>query len=302
MVSVIEIPQKRIVYTFNEKGGVGKTTCARGLLEIYRKLNLSYLAFDADFRSAQLHRYYNSSAQPVKTINIFKIGEYDVLLNDLHDYKPNVVLVDLPGTSGEAFEQMEEELALFEQAKLLGYRITMMVVMSRTKDSIDALEQLMKYCDAKKRNINYVAVLNLFFGNKEKFTRWQNSATKATFENKGGIEITMPELYEEMYDFIDRENLTFSEAANSTNTTFTNRSRAFRWIEEFEKELNKASSFLGLEFAGNEAAEMPRDPKISPDGSSTASPVTTPVISPAASPNNSIPKTSEESGKPNKKG
>lgn len=255
MVSVVEIPQKRIVYTFNEKGGVGKTTCARGLLEVYRRLNINYQAFDADLRSAQLHRYYDSDSQPVQKINIFKIGEYDALLDELYAKKPDVVLVDLPGTSGEAFEQMEQELALFDQAKLLGYGITMMVVMSRTKDSIDALQQLMNYCHNKKREINYLAVLNLFFGSKEKFSRWQNSDTKKVFESKGGVEITMPEMYEEMYDFIDQRSLTFREAANCQDATFTNRSRAVRWLEEFEKELKKASNILGLGFATKEVTE-----------------------------------------------
>lgn len=268
------IPSKRMVYTFNEKGGVGKTTCARGLLEIYRKLNINCLAFDADERSAQLHRYYNNNNLPVKKINIFKIGEYDALLNDLHDEEPDVVLVDLPGTSGEAFEQMEKELALFEQARILKYRITMVVVMSRTKDSVDALEKLMEYCSERQQDIDYVAVLNLFFGEDKKFTRWTNSELKKTFERAGGIEIKMPELYEEMYDFIDRENLTFSEAANSSNTTFTNRSRAFRWLEEFEKELKKASSFLGLEFAAESTNEVSAISANSFDASSGSSSAT----------------------------
>lgn len=297
-----KIPSKRMVYTFNEKGGVGKTTCARGLLEIYRKLNINCLAFDADERSAQLHRYYNTDAIPVKKINIFKIGEYDALLNDLHDEEPDVVLVDLPGTSGEAFEQMEKELALFEQARILEYRITMVVVMSRTKDSVDALEKLMEYCNERQHDIDYVAVLNLFFGEEKKFTRWTNSELKKTFEKQGGIQIKMPELYEEMYDFIDRENLTFGQAADSSKTTFTNRSRAFRWLEEFEKELKKASGFLGLEFAGNEAAQISTNPDVSRPASPTASSDSPPNISPSASPDNSTSKRLEQPGKSNKKG
>jgi len=287
-----KIPSKRMVYTFNEKGGVGKTTCARGLLEIYRKLNINCLAFDADERSAQLHRYYNTNVHPVKKINIFKIGEYDALLNDLHDEEPDVVLVDLPGTSGEAFEQMERELALFEQAKILKYRITMVVVMSRTKDSVDALEKLMEYCKERQHDIDYVAVLNLFFGEDKKFTRWTNSELKKTFESEGGIQIRMPELYEEMYDFIDRENLTFSEAADSTNTTFTNRSRVFRWLEEFEKELKKASSFLGLEFAAKPTNEVSTIP---PDSLST-------TISDEASDSSTPPLEQPANAKSNKKG
>lgn len=287
-----KIPSKRMVYTFNEKGGVGKTTCARGLLEIYRKLNINCLAFDADERSAQLHRYYNNDVHPVKKINIFKIGEYDALLNDLHDEEPDVVLVDLPGTSGEAFEQMERELALFEQAKILKYRITMVVVMSRTKDSVDALEKLMEYCSERQHDIDYIAVLNLFFGEDKKFTRWTNSELKKKFESAGGIQIRMPELYEEMYDFIDRENLMFSEAANSNNTTFTNRSRVFRWLEEFEKELKKASSFLGLEFATKPTNEVSA---ISPDSLST-------TITDEASDSSTPPLEQPATAKSNKKG
>lgn len=249
VASVEKIPNKRVVYTFNEKGGVGKTTCARGLLDVYRKYKINCLAFDADERSAQLHRYYGNNSHQVKKINIFKIGKYDALLDDLDVHKPDVALVDLPGTSGEAFEEMEKELALFKQVKELGYQLTMVTVMSRTKDCIDALKKLMTYCEGRGEELDYLVVLNLFFGEKEKFTRWQNSETKTIFEGKGGIEITMPDLYEEMYDFIDEKSLTFSDAASAKEMTLSNRSRVFRWLDEFEKELQKAASVLGLESA-----------------------------------------------------
>lgn len=241
---------KRLIYIFNEKGGVGKTTFARGLLNLYHKYNISCLVFDADDRAPQLHRFFNNKiGKEVKKINVFKIGNYDDLLNDL-EKDTNVILVDLPGTVGAAFEEMQKELGLFGQAKKLGYQITIVVVMSRTKDCLAALEQLMKYCDGQNQQVDWVVVFNEFFGERSKFTRWdKNAQLKESFFQHKGIEVTMPDLYEELYDLIDEKNLTFSEAAECQELTLSNRSRAFRWLNQFEQNAQVASVYLGLDLA-----------------------------------------------------
>ena len=50
---------KRVIWVTGGKGGVGKSTFARGLLDILREAGLNVAAFDGDPTNAQLFRYYD---------------------------------------------------------------------------------------------------------------------------------------------------------------------------------------------------------------------------------------------------
>lgn len=78
----------RVVIVTGDKGGVGKSTFARGLLQLYINKNLKYLAYDSDHRNAQLYRHYNSVEPGVKLLDIFTRGGADDLLIDLDNGRP----------------------------------------------------------------------------------------------------------------------------------------------------------------------------------------------------------------------
>jgi hypothetical protein len=233
----------RIVIITGDKGGVGKSTFARGLLHLYINKQLKYLAYDSDHRNAQLYRHYDSAQPGVKLLDIFTRGGADDLLIDLEKELPPLVLVDLPAQSGLFFENFEKDLGVFDAVKGLGYRVTMVSVLSRVKDSVNILRILHIYCGDR---VDYVVVKNLFHGEADKFERYDSSDTRTKLLDAGAVEIKMPDLFFKPYDYIDEKNLTFSEVLEDKQANIVIKSRVSAWLKEFEQSVLNANELLGI--------------------------------------------------------
>jgi hypothetical protein len=241
----------RVVIITGDKGGVGKSTFARGLLQLYINKKLKYLAYDSDHRNAQLYRHYNSVKPGVKLLDIFTRGGADDLLVDLESEHPPLALVDLPAQSGVFFEEFEKDLGVFDAVKELGYRVTMVNVLSRVKDSVNILRVLHEYCGDR---VDYVVVKNLFHGEADKFERYQDSETRTKLLSTGAVEILMPDLFFKPYDYIDEKNLPFSAVLESKEANIVVKSRVSAWLKEFEQNVLVAAWLLGLENAATSQA------------------------------------------------
>ncbi|MBK1990120.1 chromosome partitioning protein ParA [Sphaerospermopsis aphanizomenoides BCCUSP55] len=233
----------RIVIITGDKGGVGKSTFARGLLHLYINKQLKYLAYDSDHRNAQLYRHYDSAQPGVKLLDIFTRGGADDLLIDLEKELPPLVLVDLPAQSGLFFENFEKDLGVFDAVKGLGYRVTMVSVLSRVKDSVNILRILHKYCGDR---VDYVVVKNLFHGEADKFERYDSSDTRTKLLAAGAVEIKMPDLFFKPYDYIDEKNLTFGQVLEDKEANIVIKSRVSAWLKEFEQSVLTANQLLGI--------------------------------------------------------
>lgn len=235
--------QKRLILITGNKGGTGKSSFARGLLDVYHHLNIACSAYDSDTQNPQLFRHYNKTIG-ISRINIALRGGADVLLDDLEQQKPAIALVDLPAGAGDSFERYEQDVQLISSASELGYRLTIVSVMSRVKDSVNALRLLMEFCSDR---VDYVAVKNLHFGEAEKFKRFDQSRAKEQFLASGGIEIVMPDLFDDTYDLIDEKDFTFREAVGATSSlSRANRSRVHQWLKTMELEIFKAGQYFGV--------------------------------------------------------
>ncbi|WP_029631138.1 ATP-binding protein [Scytonema hofmannii] len=241
----VEDKPKRLVIVTGDKGGVGKSTFARALLQLYIDKNLWCLGYDADMRNNQLRRHYEKYTGLIRCINVFDKGKADQLLIDLEeDYFP-LVLVDMPAQSGGVFELFVKELSFFDiLAKELGYKVTMLSVINRLRDSVNILEALHEYCGDK---VNYVVVKNLFFGDEDKFGRYDSSPIRQTLKAKGLVEVLMPDLMDYCYDFIDDNDLTFGQALfKEYGSSISVRARVGAWLKDFEEKVQVAHDLLGF--------------------------------------------------------
>ncbi|MFL9458174.1 chromosome partitioning protein ParA [Tolypothrix bouteillei VB521301_2] len=238
--------QRRLVIITGDKGGVGKSTFARGLLQLYINKDLVCLAYEADQRNPQLERHYVDKYRPlIRYIDIFRKGQADQLLIDIDKEKQfPLFLLDLPAQSGGFFEKFVNELTFFEMLKDTNCRVTMVSVISRVLDSINVLEKLHELCQDK---VDYVVVKNLFHGDVEKFERYNDSKIRKLMLSEGLVEIMMPDLFYQPYDFIDRYRLTFNDALTHDETNIAIRARVKSWIADFEEKTKPAFNLLGFD-------------------------------------------------------
>lgn len=236
--------KKWLILITSDKGGTGKSTFAHGLLNFLLSRNTSCQAYDSDRRNAQLYRHYKEVEGGVKRIDVGVKGGADALLDDMEQVGTRVMLVDLPAGGNEGLERLEAEMGLLESAKELGYEVTVVSVLSRVKDSVNALKLLMDFAGDR---VGYVAVKNLYFGEVEKFSILDNSKTKKQLEQLGGVVITMPDLFDDTYGLVDELNLTFQAAVGvDSPLSRSHRSRVYQWLKNFEAEVMKAGVLLGV--------------------------------------------------------
>ncbi|WP_442937708.1 hypothetical protein [Nostoc sp.] len=94
-------PQKRLIIVTSDKGGVGKSTFARALFQLYINKNLPCVSYEADLRNPQLERYFKKDYRPIiRYIDIFYRGGADDLLINLDESDCPITLLDLPAQSG----------------------------------------------------------------------------------------------------------------------------------------------------------------------------------------------------------
>lgn len=73
---------RRLVIVTGDKGGVGKSTFARGLLQAWIDAKQDFVAFDADISNPQIKRFYEKECT-IEPLNIFKRGQTDIFLQGL---------------------------------------------------------------------------------------------------------------------------------------------------------------------------------------------------------------------------
>jgi hypothetical protein len=117
--------------------------------------------------------------------------------------------------------ELRKEASRFGQnVQMLKRPVSMFWIINRLPDSVNLLNEALVTLGGILKN--KIVVKNLFFGDEDKFTRWDSSEAKQSFEKSGGVTITLTELHERAVDklFADNDNImSFSSAAVAINAT-----------------------------------------------------------------------------------
>jgi len=252
--------QRRLVIVTGDKGGVGKSFFARGLVQTYLDIGVNFKAIDADISNPQLYRFFNSKCS-VEKLDLFTRGNLDIFLDDIKtlvnpektqegketEKSQSLFLLELPPQSRRILEEFIKDMNLFYILdSLFKMRVTMVVVISRVLDSVDQLLHLHKFCG---NQVDYVVVKNLFFGEPKQFSRYDSSLDinnlKAPERKISLKEITMPDLIEPAFDYIDQHSLTFEDAIKQVDRPSV-QGRVRSWLNTYKSQISLVKEELGL--------------------------------------------------------
>lgn len=253
---------RRLVMVTGDKGGVGKSTFARGLAQIYIDNTVKFVGLDADNSNPHLIRFYETSAN-IQRLDISNSDKLDEFVDNLKE-----LVYPKPKESGET--QEEQSLILLETPsqflptlkiliKEMGFlgvvndkcqmRVTIVVVISTIVDCINQLLELYSSCGD---NVDYVIVKNLFYGEVEQFNFYDNSQKIKEIEQQVKAKshtftsITMPKLAKKSYDYLDVKNMTFRQGLEQDEypSVF---GRILSWLNNFQGQIKPIKDLFGIE-------------------------------------------------------
>ena len=211
----IKMPEKEklVIWVTGGKGGTGKSTLARGVLDILISAGVNVTALDGDQENPQLFRYYHNVGKGVIRTELAERDGGDEILEAMAKDQPDVILVDVAAGGSQILMRLQDESLFLSDAEELGYAFTVVSVISPIMDSVNMLREAMATTDGY--SVQHVAVKNLHLttGNST-FELFEASKTKLRFEQAGGTVIEMRSLLGSTYGAIDKQSLPFCVVAN----------------------------------------------------------------------------------------
>ena len=238
-------PQKRIIWVTGSKGGTGKSTFARGLLDLLLEQGVDVAAFDGDPDNSQLYRFYKDLGGGVTRVVITERDGGDDLLLTMEEGKAAVILVDTPAGAREVLANLEDELGFLSALSELNYPLTMVSLLSRVKDSVNQLKYA--FNEMADYDVAHVAVKNLFYGDEDKFRIFDAARISQQIKDAGGAVIQMRDLYEDTYELLDDNDLAFQQATSPSEIVKgPDVRRVNSWRNHLKAQVCSANGLLGL--------------------------------------------------------
>lgn len=241
-----------IVFFDGDKGGVGKSAACGAFADWAQAKGLPIAVVDGDARNPDVGRIFDGVV-PISQANLrLKDGWMD-LTDFIHENSDRMVLISMPaGIGGELAREASRFMGM---AQSLDRPVGLVWVINRTLDSINLLNAaLSSFGDNLAAKI---VLKNLFFGEADKFRRWDDSNTKKKFESAGGITLTLAELHERVMDklFGDPKNIMpYSAAAmpmkeyeqSPHKLTPSENVELLTWLQDNDKAFRTVADRLGI--------------------------------------------------------
>lgn len=243
---------KRIIIIIGGKGGTGKTAFLRLLLDQVVAIGLKYIAYDADTENPELYEQYRHCGDRVRLLDFLEVTEAKRFFTEIKTESPEVVLLDMPGASGNRMREIVKKFGMFSIAESLGYRMTLVAVINLGYSVITSLKIMSEFCENK---VDYVVVKNLCWDKGLGFERWRNSRTRSAIEQLNGVEIEMPELEYSTFDALIEKGLPYSAATEENGFPYGDYLLVSGFLQQAIPELEKAKDYLGLVAGENKQSE-----------------------------------------------
>ncbi len=234
---------KRIVMIVGGKGGTGKTALTRLEVDELHTQGIKYIAYDADTENPELYEYYKEFGSGVRLLNFLEVAEAKRFFSEIKAESPDVVVIDMPGASGNKTREIITKFGLFKIANDLGYRVTLVTVLNLGFSTITSMMTMVDFCQDQ---VDYVVVKNLCWDKGMGFGRWESSKTKVKVAELKGIEIELPELEDSVFDLLVDKSMPYSLATEDNGIPFGDYLLVSAFLDRARLELKKAGVYLGL--------------------------------------------------------
>lgn len=261
---------RRAIFILSQKGGSGKSTFSRALLDHLRYAQgQAVAAFDADGQVGQLAQHYGrrdsrgellprqDALSGVVSFDLRDPGQRGQIIDAL-DVPAGTLLFDLPagglGELGQVIGGGRGLSPLLDVYEAEAVRLTVAVVISNVQASTANVPAAIA---AFGDRVDYLAVKNLFYGSPEDFLffegftaadgRAYGGQARQALARHGGEVFEMPALPGREYALCDLYSLPFSEAARHPALRRAERAGVELFLREFGREADRLGKYFGCE-------------------------------------------------------
>jgi hypothetical protein len=235
-----------------DKGGVGKTTIARALLDYFARKNVLSRAFDTENPRGTLKRFYPAITE---IVDLGNVAHQMKILDTLETANVPVTLVDLKAGNMSYALDIFERIGVLEAARNGMFNLGLFHVIGPSIASLDEMAEIAKYL----QGVQYVVARN--FINETNFFEWDANTHRKYFSAiPKAQEIDIPKLNEMAYEQVDLAGVTFKDfidnrAADGQGArfSFVLRGYARKWCSEIDEEFGRVKLLQDLVSGGRGA-------------------------------------------------
>lgn len=192
-----------------DKGGVGKTTISRTLLDYMTSRNVLARAFDAEYPRGSLKRFHPNVTE---VIDITAVSDQMKMLDTLASSERRVSIVDVRAGQLSNTLRAFTDIGFFDAVRSGEFKFALFHILGPSVASLEEIADVMPYTGGK----NYFAVKN--FINETSFFEWDPAVYDSYFKKaKGAVEMNIPKLNEMAYEQVDLSGVPFSTFIKNKN-------------------------------------------------------------------------------------
>jgi hypothetical protein len=192
-----------------DKGGVGKTTITRTLLDYLARKNTTVRAFDAEYPRGTLKRFHPAVAE---IVNLVSTADQMRMLDTLTTSGERVSVIDVRAGLLSPTLIALKDIGFFDAVKNDEYTFSMFHILGPSVASLEEIGEVLPYM----KDSSYFAVKN--FINEASFFEWDRSVYDNYFRQaKDAIEVNIPKLNEMACEQVELAGVPFSAFIRNKN-------------------------------------------------------------------------------------
>jgi len=239
-----------------DKGGVGKTTVSRTLLDYFAANNVPTRAFDAEFPRGTLKRFHPDITEVVDlTSTVDQMKVFDTL----NTSTPSVTVIDVRAGLLSPVLSSLRDIGFFDAAKSGQIIFAVFHIFGPSVSALDEIPETTNVMAGTK----YFLVKN--FVNDTQFFQWDQAIYNSYFHHvRDAIHLTVPKLNQIAYEQVEVASVPFSRfVANkgmhdeATNHSFVLRGYVRHWLTKVWGEYDRIrlANIVGSGAAADRAPE-----------------------------------------------
>lgn len=243
-----------------DKGGVGKTTVSRALLDYLDEHNIPARAFDTETPRGTLHRFHPDITE---IVDVTHTSDQMRILDTLEDASVKVSLIDVRAGQLSATLAVLRDIGFLDAAKEGEFNFLLFHILGSSIASLDEIAETAPFAT----DAHYYLVKN--YVNDSTFFEWDPKTYQDHFDTvKSATDITIPKLDELAYEQVDLAAVPFATFRDNrtadgdpADNSFVLRGYVRTWMRNVAEELDEAGVIDTLDVKSKPKAEPKPRPK-----------------------------------------